>query len=51
MFKIDFQDGGHGGYPGIPIEISLELFRLQVAPILPTDRNDFCYFKLACTKV
>ena len=34
MFKIDFQDGGHGGYPGIPIEISLELFRLQVTPIL-----------------
>ena len=31
-----FQDGGHGGHLGFPIEIILAPFDQQVTPILPT---------------
>ena len=34
--KIDFQDGGHGGHLGFPIETILAIFDLQVTPMLPT---------------
>ena len=35
-FKIDFQDGGHGVYPGFQNGTMLAIFDLQVALILPT---------------
>ena len=34
--KIDFQDGGHGGYLGFPIGMILAIFYLQVTPMLPS---------------
>ena len=34
--KIDFQDGGHGGHLGFPIETILATFDLQITLILPT---------------
>ena len=34
--KIDFQDGGHGGYLGFPIGTILAIFDLQVTLMLPT---------------
>ena len=35
--KIDFQDGGHGGHLGFPIQMILAIFDLQVNLILPTE--------------
>ena len=34
--KNDFQDGGHGGHLGFPVGTILEIFYLQVTPMLPT---------------
>ena len=34
-FKIDFQDGHHGGHLGFPIRMILAIFDLQVTLILP----------------
>ena len=34
--KIDFQDGGHGGYLGFRIGTILAFFALQDTPMLPT---------------
>ena len=34
--KIDFQDGGHRGHFGFPISTSLDIFYLQVTPMLTT---------------
>ena len=34
--KIDFQDGGYGGYFGFSIETILSIFDLQVTTMLPT---------------
>ena len=35
-FKIDFQDGNHGGHLGFPIGMILAIFDLPVTSILPT---------------
>ena len=35
MRKIDFQDGGHGGYLAFPIGTSLAIFDLQFTQVLP----------------
>ena len=35
-FKIDFQDGGHGGHLGFSIGMILAIFDLQTALILST---------------
>ena len=35
-FKIDFQDGGHGGHLGFPISTILAIFDLQVTLMLPS---------------
>ena len=35
--KIDFQDGRHAGYLGFPIGTILDIFDLQVSPMLPTE--------------
>ena len=35
-WKIDFQDGDHGGHLGFPIGTILATFDLQVTPMLPT---------------
>ena len=32
--KLYFQDGGHGGYLGFPIGLTLTIFDLHVTPIL-----------------
>ena len=34
--KIDFQDGGHGGHLGFPIDTILAIFDLQVTLMLPS---------------
>ena len=34
--KIDFQDGGHGGYLGFLIGMMFAIFNLQVTPMLPS---------------
>ena len=34
--KIDFQDGHRGSHLGFSIGMTLAIFDLQVAPILPT---------------
>ena len=34
--KIDFQDGRHRGHLGFPIGMILDIFDLQVTPMLPT---------------
>ena len=34
-FKLDFQDGCHGGHLGFPIGMTLAIFCLQVTPIFP----------------
>ena len=34
--KIDFQDGGHGGYLGFQIGTILAIFNLQVTLMLPS---------------
>ena len=36
-WKIDFQDGGHGGHLGFPIGTILAIFDLQVTLMLPTN--------------
>ena len=36
MRKIDFQDGRHGGYHGLPVGTVLAIFDLQVTPMFPT---------------
>ena len=36
QYKIDFQDGSHGGHPGFQIRMILAIFDLQVATTLPT---------------
>ena len=34
--KIDFQDGGHGGHLGFPINMILAIFNLQDTLMFPT---------------
>ena len=34
--KIDFQDGGHGGHLGFPVEEIFASFDPQYTPMLPT---------------
>ena len=35
-WKIDFQDGRHGGHLGFPFGTILAIFDLQVTPMLPS---------------
>ena len=35
-WKIDNQDGSHGGHLGFPIRTTLVIFELQVTPMIPT---------------
>ena len=44
--KIDFQDGRHGGHLGFRIGMILNIFNLQVIPMVPVEFHVHCSFGL-----